>query len=170
MSILIWNVGLNKKERRQDLKEHLAKYTPSILVLVETKVKPNKEHIILRCIPPYWFFTNNYEYSFLGRVWVCWNPKVWTGQVQSKGLQQITITFSNNGGFTMLLTAVYGSNWQSRRMELWKELINVHQQHGSIPWAVAGDFNIVRFSDEKVGERALSYRNLQDFNECLDTC
>ena len=64
MSILIRNVrGLNK-ERRQDLKEHLAKYTPSILVLVEIKVKPNQEHRILRCIPPYWFFTNNYEYSF----------------------------------------------------------------------------------------------------------
>jgi len=90
--------------------------------------------------------------------------------VQSKGLQQINITFSNNGGFTMLLTAVYGSNWQSRSMKLWKELINIHQQHGSIPWAVAGDFNIVKFSDGKVGGRALSYRNLQDFNECLNTC
>lgn len=90
--------------------------------------------------------------------------------VYSKGLQQITAAVSNKGGFNMLLTAVYGSNWQSRRTDLWRELTDIHQQLGSLPWAVAGKFNIDRFSDEKVGGRVLSCKQLQDFNECLDNC
>jgi len=44
MSIIVWNVrGLNK-ERRQDLKEHIASFAPSMLVLVETEVKLTKRH------------------------------------------------------------------------------------------------------------------------------
>ena len=67
------------------------------------------------------------------------------GHVRSiaKGLQQIIVTVLNKGGFNML-TAVYGSNWQSRRTDLWRELTDIHQQLGSLPWAVAGDFNIVK--------------------------
>jgi len=116
--------GLNKKEKRQDLKEHLSKHASSVLVLVETKVKPHKEHRILKCIPTSWQCTNNNEYSILGRVWIFWNPRVWSCQVYSKGLQQITVTISNKGGFNML-TAVYGSNWQSRRTDLWRELTDI---------------------------------------------
>ena len=37
-------------------------------------------------------------------------------------------------------------------------------------WAVAGDFNVVRFSDEKIGGIDLSYNQLREFNECMDLC
>jgi len=64
-------------------------------------------------------------------------------------MQYVTLEMSNKGGFMMVFTAIYGSNWQSRRSELWKDLHSVHQSHGTLPWAVAGDFNVVRFSNEK---------------------
>jgi len=70
----------------------------------------------------------------------------------------------------MLLTAIYGSNWQNIRLELWDELINTKYQHGHLPWIVARNFNVVRNTEEKIGGRKLSYRQLKDFNECLESC
>jgi len=53
--MFIWNVrGLNKKERRQDLKEHIATFKPSMVVLVETKVSPHNRHRVIKCIPRNW--------------------------------------------------------------------------------------------------------------------
>ena len=67
---------MNKKERRKDIKEDIKKWTPSMLVLVETKVKPSKVNRVLTCLPQYWDYVNNYEYSIFGRVWICWNTKI----------------------------------------------------------------------------------------------
>jgi len=72
MSVLAWNVrGLNKKERRKDLKDHMVKYSPSIVVVVVTKIRPHKKYKIWRCIPKGWGSVNNNEFSSLGRIWIC---------------------------------------------------------------------------------------------------
>ena len=143
------------------MKHYLAKFSPSMVVLDETEVRPSKEYGIMKCLPKCWQVLNNYEFSNLGRIWIYWNPNIWQCQVYNKSLQQITIIASNKDSFNMLLNAVYSSNWQSRREELWKELETVHQQHGTLPWACIGDFNIVRYSDEKIGGRGLSYTQLK---------
>ena len=124
MSILVWNVrGLNKLERR-DLKDHLTKVIPSMITLVETKVKTQKNYRIVNSIleTGMWqIFMNSLvlvEDGFVG--------------IQRCGivmlLQQITLEASNIGGFKMFFTAVYGSNWHSRRVELWNDLVAIHQQ------------------------------------------
>jgi len=39
MFIMIWNVrGFNKKGRKKNVTDHIHKYNPSIIALVETKV------------------------------------------------------------------------------------------------------------------------------------
>ena len=55
-------------------------------------------------------------------------------------------------------------------MELWKELCVISQQFGNSLWCVMGDFNIVRFSNDKVGGKELSFNRLQEFNECMNSC
>jgi len=38
MSILIWNVrGLNDKGRRRDVRDHIARYNPSMVGFIETE-------------------------------------------------------------------------------------------------------------------------------------
>jgi len=32
---------------------------------------------------------------------------------------------------------------------IYGELLTIHQQHGTLPWTVVGDFNIVRFYNKK---------------------
>ena len=47
MTILLWNVrGLNLKERRRDVIDHITKLEPSMVGLVETKVKEHKSYRI----------------------------------------------------------------------------------------------------------------------------
>ena len=91
--------GLNRKGRKQDLKNHIAQLKPSLIGLVETKVRPNKVYIIKRCIPRNWDFATNYDYSLLGIIWICWNPNVWHCQVCNSSKQKITCIASNTWGY-----------------------------------------------------------------------
>ena len=77
MSILVWNIrGMNKKERRQDVKDHIYKFKPSIIGLVETKVRRHKASRVLKCWPQGWGHTNNYAFSNNGRIWAFWEMHI----------------------------------------------------------------------------------------------
>jgi len=49
-------------------------------------------------------------------------------------------------------------------------LINIAANISHTPWMLVGDFNVVRYSDEKVGGRTLSIQQLQNFNDFTATC
>ena len=50
-------------------------------------------------------------------------------------------------------------------MPLWKDLSNI--QASNLPWLVAGDFNIARFTSENVSRKALPFPKLGHFNDCI---
>lgn len=119
MDILVWNVrGLNKKERRRDITYHVHKFSPSIVGLVETKVRPNKSYRIIRSLPADWNHVHNYEFSNKGRIWFSWNTSIWSCQVICVSLQQITVHAINKGGLDIVLSIVHGENWISMRDQL----------------------------------------------------
>jgi len=70
----------------------------------------------------------------------------------------------------MVLSDVYGKNWISLMEQLWQELSSIYQNHGHKPWAVIGDFNTVRFLDEKKGGNKLTYAKVESINKCIDDC
>ena len=71
MSILIWNVwGINKKERKQDVRDHIQSSSPIIVALVETKVKINKFDRLKSCVPVPWPSCHNFQHSSKGRIWI----------------------------------------------------------------------------------------------------
>ena len=78
MSIIVWNVrGLNDKSRRKDVKDHTAKYYPSIVAFVETKVSlANVSRLTSRAYQD-WHSSHNFAIGDAGRIWVAWNPRVW---------------------------------------------------------------------------------------------
>ena len=171
MSVFIWNTrGLNIKERIQDLKDQLFKLRPSVVGLVETKVKEHKSHRITRCLPHNWSFANNYMYSPRGRIWVAWDMSVWDCNVISTSAQQISMDCTNKRGLHIAITVVYGANLQSQRASLWTELKYISCSIVNLPWVVMGDFNTARYTNEKLGGRRLKISQLRDFNDCLDIC
>lgn len=171
MAIFIWNTrGINTKERRQDLKDQLYRLKPSFVGLVETKVKEHNSFRITRSLPQDWSFVNNYSYSPRGRIWIAWDTSLWDCKVINSSAQQITMNCSNKGGLHLGITVVYGANFKSQRLNLWNELSTISDLFADIPWAVGGDFNTARYTNEKIGGRYLSISQLRDFNECLDKC
>ena len=87
MVILVWNVrGLSKKVRRQDVKDHVHRFSPSTVGLVETKERPNKAYRVTKSLPVDRQHVNNYAYSDKGIIWLSWNTNIWSCTVISMTL------------------------------------------------------------------------------------
>ncbi|KAK1296072.1 hypothetical protein QJS10_CPB15g01200 [Acorus calamus] len=70
---------------------------------------------------------------------------------------------------SLKFSIIYGSNSENERALLWRNLL-ASDPGSSMPWLVGGDFNEVRFSDEKLGGRPPNIRRLHKFNSCLEEC
>lgn len=85
MSILVWNVrGLNDKSRKKDVKFHIARYHPSLVAFVETKVAISNINRLSNCVYQGWQSCNNFDIDDTGRIWVAWDPRVWQCNVYQK--------------------------------------------------------------------------------------
>ena len=114
MTILVWNVrGINKKERRQDIKDHIHKLKPTMIGLVETKVRPHKARRVLNCVPQSWSYANNYTHSNKCRIWIFWSRQVWNCNIINLSSQQITIEAKNIRGLDLVVSFIYGENWKN---------------------------------------------------------
>jgi len=67
-----------------------------------------------------------------------------------------------------LTTIGYGLNTHQERLTLWKELIDLQIQ--DVPRLNSWDFNNARFTNEKIGGKALKLTQLSQFNERIDQC
>ncbi|XP_020250141.1 uncharacterized protein LOC109827547 [Asparagus officinalis] len=161
---------MNNLSRRKDIKRHIKSLNPSLIGLLETKVKPAKSYRVSKCFPPHWSYCNNYTASSRGRIWVAWDAEVWNGTILSVTLQQITIMLQNNGGLNLMLSVIYGENSETLRSTLWDDITDIHSQINTMPWLLVGDFNVCRYTSEKIGGRKLTARNLKDFNDCIQKC
>lgn len=171
MTLLFWNVrGMNKRSRRRDIKNHISKFHPTVIGLIETKVRSHKSYRITDCIPNTWSYCNNYAYSPRGRIWVTWNEAIWAGTVLHVSLQHITIQLNNKGGLSFIISVIYGENTEKDRKCLWEDINKIHDAHHNLPWILIGDFNTCRYANEKLGGKLLSASKLQDFNDCLHKC
>ena len=123
MSILVWNVrGMNKKGRRKDAKDHFKSLSPSILALVETKVKLNKLDGLKCCVPHNWPSKRQLSSVIPRKNWIAWNPDIWICNVYVVSIQHITLQVKNKGGLEGYITIVYGLNTIGERIKLWRTL------------------------------------------------
>ncbi|KAK1311791.1 hypothetical protein QJS10_CPA07g00480 [Acorus calamus] len=67
----------------------------------------------------------------------------------------------------LMVTSVYASNSSTERSALWNDLKIISAAIGSSGWIVRGDFNEVRFSNEKVGGHPVHHRRPRKFNSSL---
>jgi len=66
----------------------------------------------------------------------------------------------NVGALQILGTVVYGADIHHYRRLLWSDLKAIAVSHSHILWIVMGDFNTVRFTQEKLGGRQLGIHQL----------
>ncbi|XP_062075412.1 uncharacterized protein LOC133779470 [Humulus lupulus] len=66
---------------------------------------------------------------------------------------------------TYCLSVIYGSNQLETRKSLWSDLANV--QRLVTPWLIMGDFNAVFYTDDRLGGRSVSVKEMEDARHWL---
>ncbi|XP_077228456.1 uncharacterized protein LOC143861414 [Tasmannia lanceolata] len=118
---------------------------------------------------PGWKCVPNYSHAVNGRIWVIWNPA-------TIHFAPITVSDQFVHGHVhllqsrkeILLTAIYARNYGGDRKRLWDFLKAT--PNSDIPWIACGDYNIIRFMDEKFGGSNPAREDMEDFNNCIDFC
>lgn len=90
-------------------------------------------------------FVNNVAVG--GKVWLFWEEGLDFEFVSCS--DQVLTGWFVRGEMHTLVTVIYATCFQMHRRELWDYLCGI--EPGLQPWLVAGDFNIIRSDNEKVG-------------------
>lgn len=130
----------------------------SILCLVETRVKMDNYPKVAGSMLPGWKIINNYSKHCLGKIWICWDPGGDKLEVFDIHAQVITCrVISKDSGVNWMLSVVYGATSGPDRRGLLTKLRVLKAAMGRVPWIITGDFNVIRFPEEKWGKEGFSY-------------
>ncbi|KAK1277774.1 hypothetical protein QJS04_geneDACA022160 [Acorus gramineus] len=151
-------------EKQLELSQFLRAHKSSFISLQETKLTAAGYSVMKRKLI-------HHDSSFLssaGRICLFWNNELYEVKILHHSSQyvhcHILCKISQRSFF---VTSVYASNIYSERLHLWSSLIEISESVLLLPWLVGGDFNEVRYSNEKVGGRPAHARRLRKFNECI---
>lgn len=144
--------GVNKLEKKELVKLVLGKWKADIVCLTETKMKK----INLDCIRliggsrwTEWIEMEAQGNS--GGIVIFWDKRRWKCLEHIKGQHSVTILLEEEkSGYQYAFTGVYGPCDRKERKGLWKELAAINGIMAQL-WAVGGDFNVIRFEEEKRG-------------------
>jgi len=166
-----WNMrGLNDPLEQMKVRSLIKDEKLSLCGLVETKELEKNKETIFRAISRSWKLVCNYDYSSLGRIWVCWNPSDVNVVVLTSLEQAIHCKVSNiDSSLECIVSIVYGNNCNVRREELWADLVAHGEEFEDLAWLVMGDFNAIKSSDEGVGGASIWPQWKDDLFVCLAT-
>ena len=168
--LTFWNVrGLNEPTKHQPFSQWLYSQRTVFCALLETHIKEQNLSSLMQKLCPGWSYTSNHASDEDGRIILIWNHPV-SIQVLEQTRQTLTCALTLPNSISFIFTAVYASNTDAERSELWVDLLNTQQTFSlfSNPWAVGGDFNqIVHHSEHSsIGVNSLSAPMI-DFSDCL---
>lgn len=166
--------GLNNKVAY--VKDFLLSNRLSLIALLETRVKNSNAASISSFIAPNFSWEYNYSHHANGRIWLGWNPLIWTITVLSSSAQQLSCLIKHNAsGVLFLASFVYAFNTYQERRSLWNELFDFSINHVSssstvnLPWTLAGDFNVCLDTDETHGGSLNWTTGMSDSSSVLST-
>ena len=77
IKLATWNIrGMNDSLKQKELSTLVRARSLSVVCILETRVRIHNRVRIFNSILPGWEMHHNYEHAALGRIWVCWNPRV----------------------------------------------------------------------------------------------
>ena len=151
IKILCWNVrGLNDIEKRKLIKGVVRNKKPDLVCLMETKVKEMSVQMV-NCVGV-GRFLNWASVDARGAakgLLLFWDNRVLEKLEVESGGYSISIRFRNrDDGFTWIFSRVYGSMIGSEKEDFWEELEAICGLWED-PWCIGGDFNAIRFPEER---------------------
>ncbi|KAK1302702.1 hypothetical protein QJS10_CPB12g01029 [Acorus calamus] len=165
MNFIFWNVrGPNGTDKHRDLKEFLNIHKPLLLCLIDTKLDESSIPAMQRKLGSY----PCYYLSPESRICLLWHSDQLDIQIIAATQQFVHCTIlCKQSHKRFLVTAVYASNSSVERINLWDSIKQLSSTIGHLGWIVGGDFNEVRFSNEKVGGLPIHSRRVRKFNSCV---
>ena len=147
----------------------VAEYRLSLVGLIETKVSFGRRHQLARDLLPGWEVFYNYSNQCNGRIWAAWDPSILSVQLLFSSNQLLHLRVQSiDTQQQFLVSFVYGLNYPQERLPLWEDICYIHQNSQSLPWALLGDFNIVRAVSEKEGGDLSWTSRMDELNTCCN--
>ncbi|KAF8034234.1 hypothetical protein BT93_C0503 [Corymbia citriodora subsp. variegata] len=103
-----------------------------------------------------------------GYIWVGWNPVLVDFNSCYVSSQAIHGTLKVlHTGLTLYLTTVYGEHTFVARISLWSDIFHLSSTLSDDPWLVAGDFNTIRDSSDRLGSPKTWLPSFDESSECI---
>ncbi|XP_074283310.1 uncharacterized protein LOC141607861 [Silene latifolia] len=137
--------------------------------LLETKVKPLSLNNVRNKLCASWSLSTNSSYHKGGRIWVLWNPSMFSVNFLDYSSQAIHMEVKDLGtGYSFFCTMIYAFNDVTERKALWEDL-GAYNRSLKGPWVICGDFNTVLVPSERLGGNS-TFEEMDDFQRCVADC
>ena len=170
-SIASWNIrGLNWPNKQEDVNIFLHANKIGLVGLLETKIKEHNVQKVANKMFHNWEWIHNFSLNPKGRIWLAWRPNAYQTHLVHKTDQLIhckVTQLSTKKNF--YLSMIYGMNQESQRVHLWKDLQDIAHQMDEA-WCLMGDFNTLRFKDDRIGGNEVQEGELRELANLLETC
>ena len=167
ISLSSWNVrGLNPPLKQDEVRNLINTYKLSLIGLIETKVNFGRRIYLAKNLLPEWEVFYNYSSRSNGRIWAAWDPSALSVQLMfcSDQLMHLLVqSISTQQQFYVLF--IYGLNSDLERRP-WADICSISSATQSLPWILAGDFNVVRSVSEKAGGDLSWTSGMDELNTC----
>ncbi|XP_077234693.1 uncharacterized protein LOC143876899 [Tasmannia lanceolata] len=166
-----WNVrGLCTSTKRIEVRDLIRKTQSPICCLIETKAKIHKLTEYSSFICDGWQVHGNYSSVVKERIWILWDPRFVNVNILEESSQfshsEVRLIQTSQ---SFNLTAIYAHNYYISRRALWADLESIEPQV-NLPWLLIGDFNVVRYVNERIGNTNHYLNETEEFNECIPNC
>ncbi|MCH97659.1 hypothetical protein A2U01_0018655, partial [Trifolium medium] len=151
----------------RNCKQYLEIHRPEIMVIMETRVDPNKLKKSFELLG-FDSFACASNRGYAGGIVIVWKSAFMMVHVEKVDFQFIHVRVLETGG-CWYFSVVYASPSEDMRSILWTEL-NAIADNMSDRWLVAGDFNDIKDKSEKKGGAPINHRKCALFKERINQC
>ncbi|XP_062118452.1 uncharacterized protein LOC133832081 [Humulus lupulus] len=149
---------------QQTVSDVCRKNKVGIGALIETKLKGDRIRDLMKSSFVGW---NYYSSTVVeGRILLIWKANMMKIEIiqETPQLLHCRVYFANVN-LAYCLSVIYGLNQLETRKILWSDLANV--QRPVTPWLIMGDFNAVFYTDDRLGGRSISVKEMEDARHWL---
>lgn len=146
-----WNVrGINDPNKHSPFNQWLLLNKPIFGALLETHIKKPQLPIVMPKICPGWSYLSNHLSDPDGRIVMIWRSPAVAIRLLNQSKQALTCEVEIVNSFKFIFTAIYASNENEERQDLWVDLLNTQLTYNlhDCPWVIGGDLNqIVHYAE-----------------------
>lgn len=141
--------GANDPLKYIEFKKFVQSNSLDCFALVETKLSIDRMVSMCSQLWPNWKFLSNAT-NDRARIVVVWNPFLVDFKL-SLSLPQIVHGELYFRDRVVAISFIYGFNSSNQREGLWSSICSLSLGLTDTPWALLGDFNAIRFNNERRG-------------------